>query len=200
MKKLLFDLGANDGCSIRKFATILEDFDQYEVHSFEPGAVGNSTEMKDTLKKYSNVIFHPHPVSDRAAPVLFFDHTTYSAASTMWAPKAFDTQRSGDCGSDVSAPVDHTPHTSVNLSGFIQETIKDEPIAELIVKMDIEGEEYRVIPKMIKDEVFKHITTLYLEWHPEWAPSDFDQKSAVEQIKKQNPKIVIDATWNALGY
>jgi hypothetical protein len=118
----------------------------------------------------------------------------------MWEPKALDTRRIGDCGSNISGHVSTSSHTTIDFSQFLLETIKNRTVSDLRIKLDIEGEEYRVIPKMLVDKVFPHVNVIYLEWHPEWAPLNFNQKSTVQAIKRQNPNIVIDATWNALDW
>ena len=40
--------------------------------------------------------------------------------------------------------------------------VKDDYI---IMKMDIEGSEYKVLPKMIKDNTIQYIDELIIEWH-----------------------------------
>ena len=60
MKKLLFDCGANNGCSVRKFATVtLEDFEEYEVYCFEQGAVGVKPPAKMPWGQYTAFFADP---------------------------------------------------------------------------------------------------------------------------------------------
>lgn len=201
MKKFLFDCGANNGCSVRKFATkTLEDFEAYEVHCFEPGAVGESEEMSNTVEKYQNVSLYKKAVSDVNSEITFYDHESYSGASTTWVPKAEDKRRRGDCGSSVKGNVTKKTVECIDLSQFINEKVGDTPDTFVILKLDIEGEEYRVIPKMLENNTFEKIDKIYLEWHPEWNNTPRSSAQLVEKIKEQNPNIVIDATWNALGY
>ena len=53
---------------------------------------------------------------------------------------------------------------------------------------------------MLENNTFEKIDKIYLEWHPEWNNTPRSSAQLVEKIKEQNPNIVIDATWNALGY
>ena len=201
MKKLLFDCGANNGCSIRKFATeTLPDFDDYEVHCFEPGAVGNAEEVGASLNKYPNVNFHKKAVSDVNSTITFYDHESYSGASTTWVSKAEDKKRVGDCGSNVKGKVVTKTVECIDLSEFINVQVGDNKETFVILKLDIEGEEYRVIPKMLQNNTFSKINKIYLEWHPEWNDTGVHQSQLVDQTREQNPDIIIDATWNALGY
>lgn len=57
----------------------------------------------------------------------------------------------------------------------------------IVLKMDIEGSEYSVIPKMIEDSTINFIDIIYLEWHA-GRYGDIKYKKAVE-ITKELQKI-----------
>lgn len=200
MSKFIFDLGANDGCSARKFAKIINNFEEYSVFCFEPGLIANSAPMKETLEKYSNIILLKRPVSNENRDVLFYEHTRYSSASTTWEAKAKDKKRPGSCGSNVSGKVATRKLKSIDIGEFISSKLQGLEQPEVIIKCDIEGEEYRVIPHLLKLGIFKSVRVLYLEWHREWNNTSCSENDLVRQIKEQNSKIIIDPTWNALGF
>ena len=208
MKKLLFDCGANNGCSVRKFATdVLPDFSSYEVHCFEPGVVTKDEEWVKTLQQYSNVKLHKKAISTNNGKIAFFDHLGYSAASTTWELKARDERfyykedkiRSGDCGSFVKGEVVESSVECVDISEFINNYLESDPDTYIILKMDVEGEEFRVVPKLLKDNIFKRIDVFYIEWHPDWNNTMNSTASLIKKIENQNPNTEIK-TWNALGY
>jgi len=199
MLKFLIDLGANNGCSLRKFSDELEDFSEYQVFCFEPGSVGRSKEMKDTLSKSPNVKFFNQPVSDQSKLIKFYEHTSNSSASTTWKSKANDKGRRGSCGSDIKGEILEYEVESIDIANFIIKNILLQNPLRLILKMDIEGEEYRVIPHLLENKIFSHVSELYIEWHPEWNTTGIEQKTFEKEIRSQNKNIKIK-DWNALGF
>jgi FkbM family methyltransferase len=53
---------------------------------------------------------------------------------------------------------------SIDFSQWVQKTVKPEDY--VILSLDIEGAEYDVMDKMLKDGTFKYIDRLYVEFHP----------------------------------
>ena len=201
MKNILIDLGANDGCSIRKFSKILPDFNSLVVYAFEPGSIAESDRMTETLKKFKNVKLFKNPVSSEQKNLIFYEHTKNSSAGTTWFPKANDKKRRGDCGSDISGHVIQKKVTTICLAEFMRGLINEsKEEVQFIVKCDIEGEEYNVVPSLLENFLFEKINYFFAEWHEEWNTTSKSGSELEILIKKQNPKIVIDNTWNALGW
>ncbi len=92
----------------------------------------------------------------------------------------------GSCVKEIKdqleRPADHEiklkfPETleveAINLSEWIQENFSEDDY--IFLKMDIEGSEYKVLPKMIEDGTVKYINNLIIEWHDWQLPSYKDQ-------------------------
>lgn len=61
---------------------------------------------------------------------------------------------------------------------------------EVVLKLDIEGAEVDVLSKMIQDKSINRITKLYVEFHLESCPSQFDKyKKLINDLKNLNIEI-----------
>ena len=200
LKKILFDLGANNGNSIRKFSKELSNFSEFEVYSFEPGTIADSQEMRDTLLKFPNVTLCKSAVLASEEEIVFYEHTKNSSASTASKKKATDKNRPGDCGSNIKGKVIERKVMSVDFPKFMEEKIHPYDNLFVVVKMDIEASEWVVVPAMLKEDLFEHVDQFHVEWHREWKVGEAGAKMLTDQIKLQNPKILIDEHWNAMGW
>jgi len=61
----------------------------------------------------------------------------------------------------------------IDFSRWVLDNFKEDD--HIIVKMDIEGAEFRVLVKMIHDGSINYINELYVEWH--FAFDDFPDKN-----------------------
>lgn len=67
----------------------------------------------------------------------------------------------------------------IDFSKWITENFSKQDL--IIVKMDIEGSEYKILPKMIEENTISYINTLCVEWH-DWVMPEFkDQTSKLQQ-------------------
>lgn len=79
---------------------------------------------------------------------------------------------------DYSRPV-RVP--CIDLSAWIiRNTSVDD---QIVIKMDIEGGEYQVLPKMIDDGALERVSVLYCEWHRDRFP-DITQKQHDDLVLK----------------
>jgi len=69
---------------------------------------------------------------------------------------------------------------TVDFSKYILETFN--PTDRIILKIDIEGKEYEVLTKMIKDGSIKYINEIYAEWH--FSKIGMDLKTHQKHIKQ----------------
>lgn len=202
INKMIFDLGFNNGCSVRKFISLIPDFEDFEVFCFEPGTVANSKKATDTVSSYDNITLFKQPVSITNEKIIFYEHTANSSASTTWANKANDTRRPGDCGSNIKGEVKKIELEAINFPQFFKGKMDENSLNPFVIlKCDIEGEEYNILPEMVKLGLFRYIDVFHIEWHEEWKKgSIMSEKEIIKEARKQNPDIVIDNKWNALGY
>lgn len=71
-----------------------------------------------------------------------------------------------------------------NFSDFIIKNFNKEDF--IVVKLDIEGAEYPVLEKMIKDNTLSYINVMYIEWHNHMLTNKYDENLIRDAIKKEN--------------
>ena len=69
---------------------------------------------------------------------------------------------------------------SIDLSKWITENFSKNDI--IVLKMDIEGAEYTVLPKLIEDGTASYINRAFIEWH-DWVMPDYSKNN--EELQKQ---------------
>ena len=73
---------------------------------------------------------------------------------------------------------------TVDLSQWIKDNFSKEDF--IVMKMDIEGAEYTVLPKLIEDGTASYINRAFIEWH-DWVMGGYSNKTAELQNQlKQN--------------
>ena len=77
---------------------------------------------------------------------------------------------------------------SLDLSQWIVDNFsKDDYI---VLKMDIEGSEYEILPKMIKDGSINYINAAFIEWHDWVMPDYFNTTSGlVNSLRQANVQL-----------
>ena len=77
---------------------------------------------------------------------------------------------------------------SIDLSQWIMDNFSKEDL--IIIKMDIEGAEYTVLPKMIKDGSIDYINKAFIEWH-DWIMPEYKDKTNELMNALQDAKVTV---------
>jgi FkbM family methyltransferase len=173
MKKIFLDCGAHNGCSVQLFVDSYPDYNEYEIYSFEC----DSTRYTQLVNKGSELnLINFYPIE--------------KAIWTTNGKKIFD----GWQFTNTSKLDDTIGVNTLDLSQFILDNFsKDDYI---ILKIDIEGAEYKVIDKMFNDGSLSYISKIYGELHgPKKGYSIDDNNKLLEKIWKNNLKLL---NWDAL--
>lgn len=75
----------------------------------------------------------------------------------------------------------------IDFSEYIKQNIN--PTDYVICKMDIEGAEYEVLQKMIKDETINIIKELYIEWHSHLLKTNYNTFSLIQEMTKRGIRV-----------
>jgi len=151
MRHIFIDLGAYDGDSIRYFLKSPESL-KYEIYAFEPNPKFVA-KLKAMKKANSNI----KQVSNEAAWIedgtmdFAVDQASDPMGSTLMKGKAEIWQKS-----QVETMI------TFDFSEWIKQFADD----YVIVKMDIEGAEFPILDKMIKNNTLTIVKELWCEFHP----------------------------------
>jgi FkbM family methyltransferase len=173
MRKIFLDCGAHDGCSVQMFVDQYKDYKEYEIYSFEC----DNNRFDKLVEKGKQLKLDKF----------------YPLKKAIWisnGKKAFD----GWQLKDTNNLDDENGVDALDLSQFILDNFsKDDYI---ILKMDIEGAEYKVIDKMDKDGSLPYISKIYGELHgPKKGYSIEDNNNLLNKVWENNLKLL---NWDAL--
>ena len=149
MRKIFIDAGAHDGCSVRKFRRETDKDSSYFIYSFEA-----NPEFSKYFKDIKN-----HTLIIKAVWIENGKKEFYTSKETLRAGGTLiKGKKSGQL--DKSHPI---VVETLDFSEWILKNLSKDDF--IILKMDIEGAEYQVIPKMLDDGSFDYINELWIEWH-----------------------------------
>lgn len=146
IRKIFIDGGAHTGESVDCFRRLFPDHNEYEIHSFEP-----NPDMW-ALIEAKGVILHKEALWNEDMEREFYK-AKFSEGSTLLKKK-------------VSGKVNYRDPINtkcVRLSKWITDSF--ESTDYIILKLDIEGAEYTVIPDLIESGAYKYIDEWYGELH-----------------------------------
>lgn len=161
MKKIFIDCGGHVGESIKLFKKSKEYTKDFIIYSFEP--------VSYLSKKYrgdENIIF-----LDRALWIYDGEIDFYLAEQSD-GNSLFKSKETGNLDKDHPIKV-----KCIDFSKWIQNVFDKSDY--IILKMDIEGAEFKVLNKMIEDRSIEYINKIYIEWH---FSIDFQDKNMHREI------------------
>lgn len=166
-KKLFIDCGGHDGCSAIKF--LLEN-PNYDVISFEA-----NPELWSYYERIPTEL-HKKAVYDYDGEVEFVIDPIDADGSSLIKEKNIDFHKkikNEDCPKIITECID--------LSRFIKDISNE--YEEIILKLDVEGAEYAILNKMLKDGTLVHVNKLFAEFH--WKKigmSEDDHDDLIEKV------------------
>ncbi|KAJ3068350.1 hypothetical protein HDU99_003232 [Rhizoclosmatium hyalinum] len=196
-QRLVFvDLGANRGDSYEAMLGLGSKFNfsyavppgrlpkEMEAHLFEANGVFDKP-LKEVQTKYAKdpsyapVFIYPSTVVYTADTTVSFFVEHKNPDKDFWGSSLLSNHP------DVTAQ-DKVDLPAVNIGRFILQNFRAEDF--VVVKMDIEGAEYDVVPHLYSTGAYTIIDYLYIEWHKPLVDNDPAKaaaaKNAVDQMEK----------------
>jgi FkbM family methyltransferase len=186
-RHLFVDCGGHDGCSIRRFRKEFDPDTRFETVTFEPNDLYNA--------RYVDLPRHrliQAAVSDRDGSQNFFLDREDGDGSTFFENKL--TRDTGGVGTlDLANPA--TVKT-IDLSNWLRQNTT--AFDYLIVKLDVEGAEYDILEKMIRDRTLRRLNHLFIEWH--WHKVGIPHQRHFELVAALERQRLPILEWDAQGY
>lgn len=187
MRKFFLDCGTHLGQGLTEISKILNVDDTWEVHSWEANPYTFNSLDKTTFPEFYH--FYNLAISDNNGIVELNVETIDGTdcgqgTSIVERERWLNPMHKGSFLKTVQIPC-------LDLSEWIKNKSKD--ISFLAVKLDIEGAEYNVLEKMIKDETIDLVDHLFIEWHARFFPDKnlYYQKQdhIIKLLQNKNIKI-----------
>lgn len=185
-RHLFLDCGGFNGCSIRRFTREFDPKGRFQMVTFEPN------ELYATY--YSDFPRHrliQAAVHDRDGSHQFYLDREDGDGSTLFKNKL--TRENGGFGTLDS--VNPVTVTTVDLSSWLKEHTNR--LDYIILKLDVEGAEYDVLEKLIRDRTIRRINHLFVEWH--WQRVGVPEERHGELLRNLRRLRVPILEWDALG-
>ena len=175
-RRIYVDLGANKGKTVERFLGANPD---WHVYAFEP-APQLAKRLRRRFRSNPKVVIIQAAVADRDGEALFYPGLDSDQSSTLLTGKT--------PGPKTRVDYDHGYEVrSVDFAAWLRQntTRRD----EIIIKMDIEGAEYAVLPRLLATRSLLGVKELRVEWHQDRfsaiSVSEHDQlREAVGRVVK----------------
>jgi len=169
--KVYVDCGAYKGRTVKAFKETVKNSEEFAIYAFEPNPFAKVHKKDREYTVFKKAVW----IEDGEKK--FYTNWKHRACQGATLLKE---KTSG--GLDKSKPM---MVETVDFGKWIMETFKKDDT--IIVKMDIEGAEFTVLPQMIADGSIEYINTLYIETHGDriGLPPDAHEKllETLDEIK-----------------
>lgn len=156
MKKVYLDCGGYRGQTLAAFRELYRDADEYEIHIFEPNVL--------ISRKYSEgTTFHNVAIWTKDGKKKLYINGKKKNAS---GSSVFKNITTGNLIKDKPLVV-----RCIDFCKWIRENFSKQDY--IIIKMNIEGAEYPILKKMIKDGSIEYVNMLYVSFH--WKEIELDK-------------------------
>ena len=171
--KYFLDFGTHKFEGLEEFIPKLGIDNTYSVYCFEPNKtifdLSQDISEKYKSKFYSFKHFNL-AVIDYTGKITFNSHkgawnrNEYIEGYTTGS-NCLDINPKIDYGNGVIFDIESTQCNCVDIDEIISSIVSSDSDAEIIIKCDIEGSEFVVLPRLISSQYIRHVKCIFIEWH-----------------------------------
>ena len=159
---VIMDVGANNGkwsrTTMRKVSAALGGrLDAVELVMFDPQPRFAQT-LKETANSFPHATFLPHAAYTHETTLPFFFSAQHESASLLRASAAHG-------GRQEQKPPVEVRVRAVDLASFMLRNLSLSTADAVLFKLDIEGAEFSVLPRLLQAGALCHTTFAIIEWH-----------------------------------
>lgn len=193
MKNIFLDCGTHLCEGLIQFYNNGIINDSFEIHTFEANP---SCNIKERISQIPlDIKYYEVAVWTKDGEVEFSQENHSKSQSSSPTDGYSDVDGWGSSVSSLNSTwknkfrEENIKVKSINFSNFLNQFSKEDNI---ICKMDIEGSEFPVLRKMLKDNTVDRMDTLYIEWHDHLLPDEnIDSKNELlSELTKRNIKVI----------
>ena len=176
MKKVYLDLGGNKGQGLRSFISMYGIDSTWTVETFEPDPNCN---IEKHIEDLDFVKINKKAIWIHDGEVEFSQMVNNTEGSSVEC--LMSEGSCSDSNSDSFRKHDNIIKVEcVDISSLLK---KYNDFDFVLVKMDIEGSEFKVLRKILEDDTISNIKHLYVEWHQQYVKDE--NLSTVEDLKNK---------------
>jgi FkbM family methyltransferase len=194
--KHFIDLGTHKFEGLNEFTQKLNIDKNWNVYCYEPNVdiFNVSVKVKDQItSKYKTLEHYNVAVSDNNGVIIFNKHkgawffnkddkkyvSEYTTGSNM-----LDINPQLDYGNGAIFHIEKEEVKCVDINDIIENIVRNDSNAEIYIKCDTEGSEFKILPRILKSDFLKNIKEMYIEWHERFWYNTNEYNSKI--IEKHN--------------